>query len=673
MHINNHWYYTETYKTQLNTCTKEEILSTCEEVRLPHIGSTQEAGYVYFLNVPQEWLNKRVVISFKGVNTLLEAFCNGNTLEIHNNIELTHLVVGENRLVFKVSGVLYREAELKVTEKSHLEDVYVKADMNKIMTAEYKGIHTEGCQIAAEVADEYGNYVASFPVEDYRNHISIQMLDALLWEQAHPHLYTLHLYLLKQGHLCDEHIIRFGFRSIEIRNTGVYLNNKKVRIRGINKKIMYPYLNKSVPERTERYEADIIKREIGCNSVCMKEVPSFAFLDRCDEIGLLVLAAASTKEDLILNRNHPSIYMWNIEDPSLQQLDTTRPFTHIVDTKKTPLLGDVYAYEDHKYTTTHDGCESKADVTSDLNKPYIIASYEQSIITPKPLSHALRHTYVLNTIRSKKDIIGSYGSYMNDYTQEYEGIMDIFRNPRLVTSFYASQGKKKPILEVKDHYIFTNCDYVEVYKNGLFVKKLLPSKQYNSLLHAFMYLEDPIGALLEPQLDHKQAEKLKELIYAYDQYGNNMPLSIKLKMKLNHYNEKQLQNLCTNYLHSEGDKWEYKGYKKNKQVINYIEEPVSKTLLQVRTNTRKLKETKTWDNASIRISYVDQNGHTLHSLNDPIHLDLIGPGEIIGSHDLVVKDGMTGTYIKTIGEKGKIVLKVSSPCTKPITLHIIVE
>ena len=675
--MNNNWYYTK-YHQGLSTCSKEDILHNSKQIRLPHIQeeNDQETAYIYFLDMKTI---KHTTISFKGIRGKAELFCNGLSLGTHNNpytsfdVELNNLIVGENRLILKVKGCIYRSVELKTTEQSYLKDVFVNSDMNRIVTVEYTGIHTEGCQVAAEVADENGIYIASFPVEDYRDHISLQMLDALLWDQAHPHLYTLHLYLLKEGHLCDEHRIRFGFRSIEIRNTGVYLNSKKVRIRGVNRKPYYPLLNESVPKRTERTEADIIKREIGCNSVITADsIPSQDFLDRCDEIGLLVLPTVSDEETIIQYRNHPSIYMWNIEGSiNAHQLDPTRPTTHIFDTKKAPLEEDVYAYNDHKYTTTHIGCESKSDITSDMNKPYLIASYEQSIITKNPLSHALRHAYVLNTIRSKKDIVGSYGPLMCDITQDNEGVMDAYRNPRLVSYFYATQGKKKAILEVRDHYIFTNCDYVEVYRNGSFVQKLTPSKDYAYLLHAPMHLEDPIGALLEPQLDHKQAEKLKSLIYAYDQYGSEIPLSIKLKMKVNHYTEEQLKTLCTKYLHTQEDTWEYRGYKKNKKVITYIQEPTTKTTLQVRTNTRKLVEGDQWDLASIRISYVDQNNHVL-DINDPIHLEITGPGEIIGPHDLTVKEGMTGTYIKTIGQKGKIVLKLTSSHTKPVSLHITV-
>lgn len=712
-YINNHWYFIPSYNKKIHTLSKEEVCSSFEEVRLPHIQSEicHEACYVYFFPMEDQWEKKHVTMTFYGIQGQTEVFCNNHSLAIHDcdytafTVDLSQsLQNGENCILVKIKGshaCINRDVEMKVTENSYLKDVFVKADMNKIVTVEYTGIHTEECQIAAEVADEYGTYVASFPVEDYRDHISLQMLDALLWDQSHPHLYTLHLYLLKEGHTCDVHKIRFGFRTIEVRKNGVYLNSKKVRIRGLNRHQNYPFLNQSPSWRAERFDADILKRELGCNSVCTSQYPqSQDFLNRCDEIGLLVLSVIpqvnqkqnnwqkqviqNTEEMILQMRNHPSIYMWSVrmtnsaDNDTLytktnhiaHQLDPTRPTTGIRNSLRSSLQEDVYAYEDHQYEATDKGCESKSNVTSDEDKPYLIAGYEQTIQTTHSLDQALRHAYVLNEIRGKKDIIGSYGCYMVD-KKDSQGVMDVYRNPRLVSYFYASQGKKKPILKVEGSYIFTNCDFIEIYKNGRFIKKYTPSSEYSHLLHAPIYVDDPIGALLG---NDKQEEKLKAVLLAIDHYGiDHLPLSIKIKMKFLHHTQEELLSLCNDYLHNETDIWEYKGFKKGKVVITEKREPVEKVSLQVKTNTRKLVEGRSWDMASIRIAYVDQNDHVLSDMNKPLHLDISGPGEIIGPHDLIVEEGMTGTYIRTVGQTGKVALKISSPETKSVTLHFFIN
>ena len=85
-----------------------------------------------------------------------------------------------------------------------------------------------------------------------------------------------------------------------------------------------------MPARGQRLDADILKRKLGCNAVRTSHYPqSQDFIDRCDELGLLVFteipgwqhigdeawknqAMENVREMVTQYRNHPSIFMWGV-------------------------------------------------------------------------------------------------------------------------------------------------------------------------------------------------------------------------------------------------------------------------------------------------------------------------------------------------------------------------
>ena len=68
-----------------------------------------------------------------------------------------------------------------------------------------------------------------------------------------------------------------------------YLNGKKIKIRGLNRHQSYPYVGYAMPENVQKADADLLKYKLGVNLVRTSHYPnSIHFLDRCDEIGLLV-------------------------------------------------------------------------------------------------------------------------------------------------------------------------------------------------------------------------------------------------------------------------------------------------------------------------------------------------------------------------------------------------
>ena len=90
--------------------------------------------------------------------------------------------------------------------------------------------------------------------------------------------------------------------------------------------------------------------------------------------------------------------------------------------------------------------------------------------------------------------------------------------------------------------------------------------------------------------------------------------------------------------------------------------------LRIRINKVLLEETSTYDVAAVRIEAIDQNGNVLPFANEPLKLSVEGPIALIGPELISLQGGMTGTYVKTTGEKGSAYLIIESGFERPIRI-----
>ena len=103
-----------------------------------------------------------------------------------------------------------------------------------------------------------------------------------------------------------------------------------MKLRGLNRHQTFPYVGGAMPERVQRRDAWILRRELHCNIVRTSHYPqSPAFLDACDEAGLLVLEEIpgwqhigdKAWQDISVDNvarmirrdwNHPSVVLWGV-------------------------------------------------------------------------------------------------------------------------------------------------------------------------------------------------------------------------------------------------------------------------------------------------------------------------------------------------------------------------
>ena len=498
-------------------------------------------------------------------------------------------------------GGLYREVWLDVTEEAYIEDIFVRPEIPEnrgllhrdeddaaaaarlpqirfdgivkselIVRGETKGLSLRQTVFRAGGAEET-TALSDLPHTDSQNPDSsgpaafaeLSLPKAELWDVLRPQRYILRTELLRGKEVLDVRETVFGFRRAVFRADGFYLNGRKLKLTGLNRHQSYPFAGYAMPESQQKRDADILKYELGLNAVRTSHYPqSQYFIDRCDEIGLLVFteipgwqhigdeawkaqAVENTREMVLQYRNHPSIFLWGVrinesqDDDELylrtnavaRALDDTRPTGGVRCHKNSHLLEDVYTYNDFFHDGTNAGCEPKRKVTSEKDKPYMVTEYNGHMFPTKAFDselhrrdHALRHARVLNDIAGQQDIAGSFGWCFADYNTHqdfgsgdricYHGVTDMFRNPKMAAAVYASLQEEIPVLEISsamdigEHpsgnhdrvFAFTNADRIRMYKNGRLIKTYeAVNKAFPHLKHPPVEIDDFVGDILEKE------------------------------------------------------------------------------------------------------------------------------------------------------------------------------
>lgn len=288
---------------------------------------------------------------------------------------------------FLTYGGIYRAVSLDVKEPAYLRDIFIEAQAEGDFRIYSSTVgETIGCTLQAEIRSPAGSRAL------YSGELSLPIVGTLNgvhpWSVEHPFLYTLTVRLIRPGtsglpdRVLDEKSTRFGFRTIQFVAGGFYLNGQRVELRGLNRHQSYAYQGYAMPDSIQQLDAQLLKKQLGCNAVRTSHYPqSPAFLDACDELGLLVFvempgwqhigdeawqaqALQNCREMVCQCRNHPSVFLWGVRvngssdneafykrtNEAVHRLDPTRPTGGVRIARKSQLLEDVYAYNDYSYS-----------------------------------------------------------------------------------------------------------------------------------------------------------------------------------------------------------------------------------------------------------------------------------------------------------------------------------
>ncbi len=646
-------------------------------------------------------------------------------------------------------GGLYRDVWFETSEQSRICDVFIRGEADGSFRCSVTHEKNSKEYLRLRILDSRGSVVYSADIKSKDGSLSDTVKEVQSWLLDNPVLYTAEVILDDGNKVIDREEIRFGFRTAEFKKDGFYLNGEKVLIRGLDRHQSWPYMGYAAPARAQRLDADILKNELGCNGVRTSHYPqSQHFISRCDEIGLLVFmempgwqhigndkwqaqAVQNVREMVSQYRNHPSIILWGVRinessdndefyqetNRAAHELDDSRPTGGVRNFRGSHLLEDVYTYNDFSHVGTNSGCEPKDAITSDSEKPYLITEYMGHIFPTKSFDdeehrkeHAMRHARVLNDIAAQGDIAGGFGWCMFDYNTHrefgsgdgicYHGVMDMFRNPKLAASVYASQSDIRPVLGVSSSMdigewpafglvnavAFTNADEVRVYRNGEYVRTFYPAKkEFPALPHPPVFLDDLIGAQLKnlEGYDVETAKDLKKVIYAFVRYAQE-PFTEEVmaaKKRLNDagISDKTIVDLQNRYMTGWGrggaPSWRILAIKNGGVIAAHTLTPGRKFSLCVEADTRELIDGDSWDMATVRISVRDENGNVQTYCQRALELKAYGSIELIGPEIIPLSGGMAGCYVRTrkVPGRGFLNVRANGMDMANIIFHVRVE
>ena len=764
---NDGWLFAPTFDPAIvrPECTGVEL----EPVRLPHTVKTlpynycneneyqRVSGYRREFFAPKEWQGRTVLLTFGAVAHDATVFCNGRRVFHHGcgytafTVDLTEsLLLGQKNVVavrcdsredlnippfggqidFLTYGGIYRAVSLDVKEPAYLRDIFIEAQAEGDFRIYSSTVgETIGCTLQAEIRSPAGSRAL------YSGELSLPIVGTLNgvhpWSVEHPFLYTLTVRLIRPGtsglpdRVLDEKSTRFGFRTIQFVAGGFYLNGQRVELRGLNRHQSYAYQGYAMPDSIQQLDAQLLKKQLGCNAVRLTTPPSPAFLDACDELGLLVFvempgwqhvgddiwkaqALQNCREMVCQCRSHPSIFLWGVRvsgsaddesfykrtNETVRRLDPTRPTAGTRSTRRSQLLEDVYAYADYSYHGRGVGCEARTAVTPDTRKGYLISEFEGAQFPAKPfddephrLAQALRYAAVLNDTIAQQGVAGSFGWCMTDYNTHrefgsgdrisYQGVMDMFRNPKLSAAVYASQKTPRSpsdiVLEISssmalgDHpggfagacWAFTNAESLRLYRDNDFVAEFTPDRRgrFAALPHPPIEIHDFVGLLLEKYegIDRTAAPQVAAILNEMRRDSMELSPLSRARMYSLRLSWNELVQLYYKYigvLGSPAAVYRFEAVWHGRAVRTVVKEPVQSVRLECTVHNPILTDGPTWDCAAVSLRAIDQNGNLLPYCGEAVQLSVEGPLRILGPSVVPLRGGMAGTYLATTGEAG---------------------
>ena len=279
-------------------------------------GINPVGSYVRTFQVPDNWDGRRTLIHFGGIYSAAFVWLNGQYVgytQGANNVaefDLTDFLhKGENTLavqvfrwsdgsylecqdMFRMSGIfrdvyLYNVPQLSIRDHyftTELRNNYQEATLNIALTFGCKGEPQEGKKIVeVSLYHPNGTLMDKATVEPvfYRHGttecgMKFNLKQPKLWSAETPNLYTVHV--VQKDEMGNEEMAfsdKVGFRSVEIRNSLVYINGKRVFFKGTNRHDTDPVYGRAV--RTESMLRDVLlMKQNNINTVRTSHYPNAA-------------------------------------------------------------------------------------------------------------------------------------------------------------------------------------------------------------------------------------------------------------------------------------------------------------------------------------------------------------------------------------------------------------
>ena len=288
------------------------------------------ASYVKYFTIPENMKNKRVCISFQGVESGFALWLNGHYVGYSedtfdpSDFELTdYIVEGENKLAVRVwkwtssswcedqdfyrfSGI-FRDVFLYAVPYAHVEDLSVVPTLNDTFDEGTLSvsIKSDGDGIASVKIYELGDLsvekydrakllLEEFDIELRDKEIcegSCNVKNPLLWSAEKPNLYEVKI-IVKDTHGNETEFISqlAGFRRFEMVDGLMKLNGKRIVFKGVNRH-EFSSITGRVPNRDEVIKDIVTMKKNNINAIRTSHYPDDSMLyELCDIYGIYMIA-----------------------------------------------------------------------------------------------------------------------------------------------------------------------------------------------------------------------------------------------------------------------------------------------------------------------------------------------------------------------------------------------
>lgn len=329
--------------------------------------------YKKTFKIASEDINKTITIAFDGVYKNSEVWVNGHYLGKRPNgyigfqYEISpYLNYGDknNEIIVKVdnskqpnsrwysgSGI-FRNVWIQTTDKLHVAQwgTYIttpkvtaeKASVNFETTIQNQNSVSKKATVTTTIFKEdkkVTSVTQDITIGANANQTikqAAQVETPILWSVEKPELYTSVTEISVDDKIVDQYKTSFGIRDFKFdTDKGFILNGKQVKIKGVCLHHDLGALGAAINTRAIERQLEILK-EMGVNGIrTTHNPPAPELLDLCDKMGFIVMDEAfdmwkqtKTKYDygndwdkwhkkdlidqLLRDRNHPSIFMWSI-------------------------------------------------------------------------------------------------------------------------------------------------------------------------------------------------------------------------------------------------------------------------------------------------------------------------------------------------------------------------
>jgi hypothetical protein len=392
-----------------------------QDIRIPShvvpqgiiVSRGREYAFKKRVGIPVDFAGKRILLQLDGVSGQAKAWINGIYLRDHFgafttwNCDITdHVSPGKEAWVavaatdeteglsFYNSGGILRSVRLIALPQDYLARLNIETDLdssyrNAVLKVWISMSFNQGnsarVNLTLKDADGKGVRLKPAGVDLTRDKpetiVEIPVAAPVKWDAEHPNLYTLEASVVSGGAAQQAVAKKVGFREVERVGKKLLVNGKEVKLRGVNRKDIYPLTGRSVPP--EILDLDVrLFRAGNINYIRTSHYPTNPeFLDACDRYGMYIesensismarSAAVSSPEltkhflsqlaeMMERDRSHPSVIIWSLGNESswgsnilkeaeyARAEDTSRPlkfsWSHLVPPELQAQVQDIYSF-----------------------------------------------------------------------------------------------------------------------------------------------------------------------------------------------------------------------------------------------------------------------------------------------------------------------------------------